>query len=1601
MADNQTRRWRNGTSGGSVRRTPQAESNRLAGRFFFSLASIAVLGLIVYVLIPPSKSHSWVVTASTGPLDDFSFAVPFADEAYSWVVPPDKSSPRLAKIPELQSVDQIEEELRSWKNARSQAPPSAKDTLIVYLATAGIQDDVTRLPQIVISAPKDLASGPDAESANSADSNPSGSSRDYLISAKSILEMLSEQPFESILVVFDCSRTLDARRWGWSNTNTFPSKIGQVLNDLGKSSPQKASKLWVLCSTDKFQFGLPMAHTHKSQFGWTWHKSLSAAKKKAKISPVTIRNIYENLQLNRRSDQAPQLFHAEHEGPIVSIDIFSRLNSAIWHEDVVPFSPDPEPKSKTGESPDGVEKSPKNKEADELAEVQASVKGKLAGRAFEALGIKAALADYHDAWKLCHDLEAANLVIKSLPSGKQGQLSQPFIYAPHLWRALKTQLVADEYSLLAGVTPPRSAQQYLNLLSKLSTYPTSRPSGLSETVFDRMETAWYTYALSTTRNEVKSSAKPEKEMALIEAHRQYAETLFQLSDFVTLENRLNSVTNAIPFTRAEEVKLLDGAALLQEFYRVAFDTTAKSDSTEIVERLIALGEKLKAWKENAFTIWTDFATDLLLPDSNKNTARNNSVTLDLILTSSLWTREQRQEWRAVQARLSEFVGESKWNPGADPTKPNVESLIALSEAIGADVEPLRTDSSTWPKFYSKLARSAQTTASKNGYEGAKAHLMSSLCAPRDYAAFVGNEPTWLVPQLKPDAIPEQIALESVPVETPPPPAATGTDTPPPKPPVKPQIVELDKKTEDAFKFRVLWIPSPDRPTDKTLSVKLNASFDENWIVAERTRTIQFDEKDRVREDGVREKEISWPVKMPDQQYRRVGDKAESLLQITIDSPSIDSIKQSRTLAAAPSLRIDQSKATLACPIILRNERAVTLSLRLKDRTIGIPRKGSAHRIYEIPMLPDRDFAFDWIVRNDSPIPVKIKAQLWSIEASKDWQSPRGRIPTDDIIGDKGGPLRPIRKPAFAEYEFPQPVDAQKTAEIAWTPPAADAPKTSPTVTAGVYCRITVDDQPNRECWLEFVPWEPRRWLSANATITQTSEIASAFEASLAPRDKGQWPWTDYSNEVISKLTADFERPMPDTDLNWDPVGGNTTSVPGAFRARLTPVNSLNDPLLIAHVGHWPRAFRWSLSVQPSGSRAAAIQNPNDIYRVKFTTVEYFTGAEKLDPATNSIAPTKTLHDLNGLRNNSKQKPWYLPVPSQDNLPQSKITFSWEADTPSGVYADGALNGRSPELRLEQVYSDGEPKKLEGWRADRLCTTTCSRDPEIPTRLVFNSNLRDFRHVPLETQDVLNSSLLTFRGQFYGADTPPQPLAEDENAKPVYLLFDGTRPNIQIVNWTYDTAKGQLDIEVDATDGTAQQPGSGVVEIAAWKRKNAPVDVPFTKAELEMPGDRIREIPAGTRNHHLRVDMAPEELAKPHVIVVQCTDGVGLTAIHDRNYEGLSSLPGGQMARDAAGLPKNGVIEGILIFPNGKKPAGGFKVYLDEDPDSEVTTKADGNFRFTKLDRAKEYHINVNARSVAGTNYGLTMSRKSKAGDPDDSEKKTITITLENLKKGTR
>ena len=194
---------------------------------------------------------------------------------------------------------------------------------------------------------------------------------------------------------------------------------------------------------------------------------------------------------------------------------------------------------------------------------------------------------------------------------------------------------------------------------------------------------------------------------------------------------------------------------------------------------------------------------------------------------------------------------------------------------------------------------------------------------------------------------------------------------------------------------------------------------------------------------------------------------------------------------------------------------------------------------------------------------------------------------------------------------------------------------------------------------------------------------------------------------------------------------------------------------------------------------AETQRDSNVYRVKFTELEYYTRDEKLDPSTNEIPASKTLNARTGLQENSKKRPWYLPLPSKENPSKSRILLSWEADAIRGAYSDGALNGRAPELRIERVFSDDAAGRLEGWRADRQWRTNCTRDVENPSRLVFASNLTDFRRFPVKSQDIMSQSVITLRGQFYDGGNSQPVLADEENRRPVYVLYDGMPPSITI------------------------------------------------------------------------------------------------------------------------------------------------------------------------------------------------------------------------------
>ena len=1568
MSENQAKRWRRG-------KATQTNSNREIGRYFFSFVAIAVLAMLVALFWPKNPSINWVATFSSGPLDDLTPWIPFGEhDSKEWI--PTKSTNVLNfPITELKTPSDIRDKIQ--KNPKS-VQPSQNDNLVVYFVGYGITDH-NQEPQFVIKPQiAHDSSKTDEQSENGI------ATAGNQISVKEMLESLVELRFKSILVVFDCSRTLNCPRWGWDQSNTFPKGLGNVVKALGSSTDQKsktngnqksktnANKLWVISASDASQLGLTLQAKERSLFGWAWHQSMfeavkSSGKSSRQKSPVKLKDLISQLRESTKNFVAndkspPLLFHGGH-GRVDDLNYLSTYNPVIWYGDVASIE------SASDSSKEPVQEDLTKKE--ELAQQLESPEPEEFDKTLDKLKPSTELRELWSIWKRCEDIESGQ--VKNVPDQNLKQLLSPLVYAPHLWRRLKLQMVADECALLAKQTPTGTKDEYDRLLKRLEKWSATEPDSSSKTVCDQLKRAWYEYV---TKSGKGSRTKNEsKENAIKNAYQNYAHALFVFPELTNISNRLSTIANAKPLDRSFQEDLIPVAGLLSQFHEAAFGKTptAELELEQRINKVIALGKQLNDWQVKAYEKWKNFGDVVAKDLRSENNPRSNWVTLELLLSSSVWKQQDRRVWRFSQSFLPAKT-ESKFEDIEAKRGPaNYDE--GIKELAGKFAKELvfPDKSIDFPKWYSELARMAKSLARKNSGNDAKAHLLAAICDPRDSEL---DDPEkklfaiWFEPTLHPEAEPEYLSLIPTLPSTKTPVAGAKTE----EPVLVSAPIDLDSGREPSgiFQFKLCWKPNHDQTRSQSTppKVRLKAIFDKAWISPKLSEEYSFDNA-IDEEGGVKVILVKWPVAMLDGVARRdLSHPSTSELKIEFDTEHLD--EENRSREPQPRLQVDKEKKSVTQLVKLRNFRSVSLSLSQYNWKVS-KRKGAEGEVFEVPLLAGRDGVLGWEVKNESLVDIEITAEIWPIDPPDESDRSNrptyawGRIPFDHKMDRKSSKLTDMRRIAVSKLTALKPGESKT---ISWEPPPAESQSDLPDTTHGIYCRLSLgnatDANPLHESKIEFVPRPPRKWLSAKGTVnSEASQNAAEFVATFGRQDD-EWPWKAFSTTISPTFAIS---PIPNGWAGIDDAASD--GIPGRVSARFKTIAGADDQQAFVNVDKWPRAFRWNVNVYP---RADGPQKSSETRRLNFTQFALKSGSEKAGAGAKETSSEPEVKRVETSSRDSTRTPIAFRFTPSKEGPPPKLFFSLEADGLENSFSnpDG---GACEELRIEQVFDHDKPKELFHRRADRNWSTKCRRDPEDPGKLLFNAELTDFNSIPLDKLEI-SEKRIRLQAKFYSGGTQQAITADDQN---IQILFDGTPPTVEIMTNKPDSTQNERIVTLKVSDGDDFKPGSGVKEVALWLRTEP--RKPLSAEELSIP-DVSQDVKKDEVSVIVRVPtkhIPAEERRKEFYLIVRVKDGVGLEKKLESESFQLSPRVQNKGGADIGPNQKDGVIQGRLKFPSAGKEAGGFMVRITgaQSDDFEIRTSADGTFRFDKLTPDAEYTLSVKSQAVSRKTYGLSQDKKIK------------------------
>lgn len=1553
MAESNSRRWRKGAPG---RPANNQVSGRLTARIGFTLVTMALVAMIVWLMIPPDSTRTWVCVYYGSQLDDLSPPIPFAkQDATEWIpaaVP--ESRKVVATSDTVNSAGEILQKIED-KFTGSSKPSPTKDTLVVYLVGYGVSTSY-----------KDSASAPLIIGDTKLDADANFKSA---IDAKELLNKLTALPFRTILVVFDCGRTLDSRRRGWNQSCTFTDGLKQVMPSIEGGA--KSDKLWVISSAHSGQYGLAHHGKHHSIFGLKW---INAIRDTLKKSPQ--QSDLKKLYVSLTSDSGSKpVFLRPGNGEALA------PNDLPKNRTVLSGKP-PEVSWTDSQDNSLIEELPVLKNKELTSEDKKKLEESISSMKFDRLGVSQTELDR--LWSIWDELEKCENRLEGIsaralgdctPIDRDKLLFSPLIYAPHLWRRVKLNLVADEFRILEGSRADLGA--YLDLVNNLNSWPCVRPSEESKSALDKPRFAWFNYIefLRGTPNQPRSviAADVGKAAEVAEAYFRYAKALSLFPELIVLDRRLKSVQNSdwLETSTAErlELSLVAGKAIpdLNNFLKATADNGSAAT-------LVESGKRLEQWRKETLAQLLESAV-LILP------TRNGAVTLDLLLTSPIWDTNSRKILRKKQILFSQIAG-----PSIEKFERQTDRQPDKSPLIGAFKQPLGSLNgypASVEQFRNLAEEQKRAARSRPDATDLKAHLWSSLIDPLD--ATNQEDAAWFEPAIKTEADREEIRLEVAVDEN--------------KKPI--DFVSLDNAEGEAeFRFIVSWKPNAKVPPSAPLPLKLRAildAADKEWLTAEslNPHLMTFDlvgsDEEPAREDSYRRKLIRWKLKMKDGKTRHPGETEAIQFRIEFDADQVQSLERDRP--GHPKLQIADSKIPFKAK--LKCYREASLMLTYQDEITPVRLRQSKFAVFEVDTISGLPMELAWKLTNQSPVPVAGQLTLWELKESLGWKrkrGPWGRVPVDSILGettDRASKENTVKQPPALQTKFQFENSGTDPLVIKW--PAETIKEMD--ATHGLFCQLTVDGGISKDYWIQFVPREPAKWLKN--TVGSLKDIGDPnrgyFEIMWDPPDS-EWPSCAYSTDAMNTLMAVLQRPKEWPNTDRDSVRILEQQL---LRSEFKTEIGRNPFDVFLKVANWPRAFRWQVNGIP-GQKGP--QSFAATYRLNFTTVRF----DQLSPPE-AQNPSKTIWSQTAdWSKNSASSPLYcqLPLATEVNTKGifARLSLSIEADAPPNTMTK--IEGGCPELRIEQIMNDADETANVIFRrcAERRIKTSVKSSKDRSSGLEIETSVADFEELrftddlkfaergpdtdPIRFVEGLNR----IQAAFYSSSNTRESSQEARNS--FYVFFDRTPPELSRVSASVraenDKLKFRILVESNDNDPTGAS-GSGIdfdktyVWISKKERARAEQDKPPKEESVKSIVRTLNERQAVIE---AMIDREESKEKQTYFVTVRLEDRVGLQSALNQVSSSV------QVAWDVSDKPMannpkgaGGVIDGVVFIERKGYPAKGYTVRLSPG-NGETKTDDEGKFRFNGLDIGQDYTISVETQRQWTLQGGPAKVKATEAGkDP--------------------
>ncbi len=1607
--------------GGATRGRSRARPDRgrespgakiVVGRLLYTVLTLAIVGAAIWLLqkaAPPPRAWA-VVAALTAGVEFETPPLNFAREDLEWLDADSRATGSLAPPKGSEPISSVDS-LFSWaEGLKGSATDSESqvnaDSLVVYVVAHGVSDGDGE-PRLV---------APDARPGDGR-----GKVRD-------LIQSLRQAPVANVILVLDCSRTLADPGRDWTGLD-FADGVEKLLSEeLQAEETGKLSSLAVIVSAGPGQYGVSLpGDQSRTLFGEAWRRAWSQPRPSK--SPLMLTDLMLDLAKNCKQwtggRQTPRLYVQSSDQPKRMIDVDADPDAGRLVSDrkiVVRTSPlPPEPPKddlpREAGSTESDKKVSRRITGASSAVPAAIFSGPWLSAAFSqaaapvlesksdgrpaadgqepAKAEKAGVvepdktttpqtspdsvdlpeeSDVDRMWRLRDEIEAS----------REYPMRSPVVFAPHVWRELNSRMLQQDLRFHSGAAyredAARQIQQYASALSDLrrtlartgGDARSSIPTAIQDVnVVKRLTLEWIGFSSSSGPLSMWEALDKQIQATA----RRLALERYQLRECALLAARLSRVSpEKLPTPDAflrevmERWKEIDGIlsrdeAVSPELLKELADRSSVINAPGVGQHLRAVETFRDLFKQDA-----DAASQKERPFA----ARSH---LEILLTSSIWSRDERQAGRAALAKPLKL--ETLKSPGVSAEPPSVEQTRKLIQEWHRPLYQLAGVESapSGPKaFFEQLVSGLNADRPD---EAALRHTRACLLAPEFATGVIGH--VWMPCRLKVEK--NRPTLELVVVDPKVPPESDKSPS-----------LDLDKSLSEKVTLKVQWNSGSGLQLPPDVVLKLE--YDSSLLRVTKTKVGE-----ELALSGV---ETSFsPRELPGQRielFVHRGKPAELKDELTT---RLTVVAMAREAPDAGMIASTVKEIVIGRPARRRVELEVSPHVPRDDGAQSM-RLTEAEPIQTVRLPANRTTTMRWNLKNPSPVAVRAELDLWKVSDFNAWdvasKSPRRLVATAVLEKIPDGGSLPIpwkARPADAPPAIPgssRPAADFETMEglICDIRLSEPLPAPSPDKPAPPSGEQT-PDLATQAFQIRLEPVNPAECLDGLQRAATQERIPGNGESltklqirlNAKPERLTRLPGLENTpfemKASFDQLRTELSRSMPARLVD--------VTTGGSFQPPLQPVtlktsyeSSRNGrPAVVAvDVDGWPRALRYKVEtiaqtgsgneervcelVDTPGVRIAAVRfqrHPKNAAGREFPVIDRQYGE------STSLPPVKGIETL------------ALPPQADAEPAQRLLCFPGGGDTLEvEVETDFQSDFWTAELAFGEVAQTLQRPREIRWGL-------ASPGPD---GLAIQSQVRNwivsFNNLPGNTSEPIVLELRLLRdGERPSAD-------RDSNTDRLRIVFDSEDPVVTIGKSfldAVDKAAGSMNVRVSAEDRGNAASGIRRIRLAKLEARDS---VP---AFDKLSGMFLPDEGSSSSQRTAEFLVSELEAGKSYWFVAEATDEAGNEARSD-----IVSLevpkPAVPTPTPTAKKKKDGVIRGAAIAMNGKPIDKTLEVTL-EGPDglNQVDARS-GKFEFVNLDHDAKYTLTIRRFTYSQSSYADKVI-KDLSPWSKDSKKADLEITV--------